>query len=116
MTFATRDEYRHVVERIAKRTRKDEAAVARVGLGLAEPEQALGYRLHAGEALYRWVLRHPNLSFVGGMLVATAAALAALFWLAGPAARSAVLLVVLFALLPANDIAVNFVNQLVTVL
>ena len=139
MTFATRDEYRHVVERVARRTRKDEAAVARlvldlaraapesqperrhvgyylVGPGLAEPERALGYRQHASEALYRWVLRHPNWSFVGGMLLATAGALAALFWFAGPAARLAWLPVALLALLPANDIAVNFVNQLVTVL
>src|SRR6185312_13789779 len=35
MTFATRDWYRHVVERIAKRTGRDEAVVARLAVELA---------------------------------------------------------------------------------
>ncbi len=35
MTFATRDRYRHVVERIAKRTGRDEAAVAGLARELA---------------------------------------------------------------------------------
>jgi hypothetical protein len=35
MTFATRDRYRHVVERIAKRTGRDEAAVAREAVGMS---------------------------------------------------------------------------------
>ncbi len=35
MTFATRDEYRHAVERIARRTRKSEEAVARRAIELA---------------------------------------------------------------------------------
>ncbi len=139
MTFATRDEYRHVVERIAKRTRRSEESVAReavelarasaaaaarrghvgyylVDRGLGGLEATLGYRPRAGEAVPRWVLRHPNSVFVGGMLSATAAALAALFWLAGAEARTAWLAVALIALLPANDLAVSLVNQLVTVL
>ena len=37
MTFETRDQYRHVVERIAKRTRKDERAVAQMAVDLAVP-------------------------------------------------------------------------------
>jgi cellobiose phosphorylase len=139
MTFATRDDYRHVVERIAKRTRRDEAGVARaaVGLaaeaakagtdprrghvgffladrGLAELERATGYRSPPGEALHRWALRHPNAVFVGGIVVGTAVATAAALWLAGAEARAAWLAVVLFALLPANDMAVNVMNQLVT--
>ncbi|MGH7517708.1 MAG: GH36-type glycosyl hydrolase domain-containing protein [Gemmatimonadales bacterium] len=139
MTFATRDQYRHVVERIAKRTGGDEAGVARaaVGLalaaardtadprrshvgfylvdrGLAELEQKTGYRSPPAEALHRWVLRHPNVVFVGGIVVGTAVAVGAALWLAGAEARTAWLAVVLFALLPANDIAVNVMNQLVT--
>ena len=35
MTFATRDQYRHVVERIARRTRRPEEAVARRAIELA---------------------------------------------------------------------------------
>ncbi len=140
MTFATRDWYRHVVERIAKRTRRPEEVVAlravelaraarerdsatsrqaHVGFylideGLADLERATGYRPRTGEAVYRWVRRHPNTLFVGGVLSVTVAALAALFWLGGAPAWAAWLPLLLLGLIPANDIAVNVVNQLVT--
>ena len=141
MTFATRDRYRHVVERIAKRTRRSEQSVARLAVecarkaaeteranprrhhvgyyliddGLAELERATGYRPAMGEALHRWVRRHPNIVFVGGVLALTAAALAALLWLGGAPARAAWLpLLLLLGLIPANDIAVSLANQLVT--
>ncbi|MDQ3696751.1 MAG: hypothetical protein M3373_01820, partial [Gemmatimonadota bacterium] len=140
MTFATRDRYRHVVEAIAKRTGRHEEAVARsavdlaqAGLadptrdqryahvgyylvddGLADVERANGYRPSAGESVHRWILRHPNAVFVGGLLFGTGAALAAVLWLAGADAWTAWLLVVLLALIPATDIAVSLVNQLVT--
>ena len=132
MTFATRDQYRHVVERIARRSERDEATVARnaielaraapsngaaeadrrrhvgyylVDEGLAELERLTSYRPPAGLRLYRWALRHPNVVFVGGVLAGTVAALLAVFWLAGPEARAAWPLVLLFAFIPANDIA-----------
>jgi cyclic beta-1,2-glucan synthetase len=135
MTFATRDHYRHVVERIAKRTGRDEAAVAREAIGLSTAagemrarhvgyflvdeglphlESATGYRPPAWPRILRWATRHPNVVFVGGVLLGTFVALAALLWLAGPAALPAWPLVLLVALLPANDIAVSTVNQLVT--
>jgi cyclic beta-1,2-glucan synthetase len=140
MTFATRDTYRHVVERIVKRTGRSETEVAgraielaRAGDATAEPrrshvgfylvdrgraelEAATGYRPGAGEALYRWMLRHPNPVFFGGLTGATLAVLAAILWLAGPDVRAVWLAVSLLALLPAADIAVHLVNQLVTVL
>jgi cellobiose phosphorylase len=139
MTFATRDAYRHVVERIAKRTNGDEPGVARLAVDFAraaaaaneEPrrshvgfylvdegrpllERKTAYRSPPAEALHRWVLRHPNVVFVGGILLGTVVAVAAALWLAGPEARAAGLVAVLFVLLPANDIAVNVMNQLVT--
>ncbi|MGH7497427.1 MAG: GH36-type glycosyl hydrolase domain-containing protein [Gemmatimonadales bacterium] len=140
MTFTTRDHYRHVVERTAKRTglREDVAAARAVDLarratsvdaddrrrghvgfylvdeGLAELERITGYRATPREIAHRWVLRHPNVVFVGGIALGTVVALALLFWLAGPAARPAWLAVLLFALIPANDIAVSVLNQLVT--
>jgi len=40
MTFATRDRYRHAVERIARRTRRGEADVARAAIALAAPHGA----------------------------------------------------------------------------
>jgi cyclic beta-1,2-glucan synthetase len=142
MTFATRDRYRHVVERIARRTGLAEEAVAAAAVeaaraggedgggsgpplrshvgwhlvdeGAAALEAATGYRAGPGEALHRLALRHPNLVFVGGAAAGTLAALAAVLWLAGPQARAAWPLVLLLALVPAGDIAIGVVNQLVT--
>ena len=140
MTFATRDRYRHTVERIAKTIRLTEEAVAkkaiecaRAGLerhpedqrrahvgyylvdqGLEELERLVQYRVGKLEAVDRWVRKHPNVVFVGGILLLTIAALAAVLWLGGAPARSAWPWVLLIALLPAADIAVNVVNQLVT--
>ncbi|HJU90283.1 MAG TPA: glucoamylase family protein [Gemmatimonadaceae bacterium] len=144
MTFETRDRYRHVVERIAKGTRRDEETVARrvvelataasvqmsgtdadqsrrahvgyylVDDGIVDMERALGYRASAGLALHRWVLRHPNLVFVGGGIAVTVLAVAAVFALAGSEARSAWLALLALALLPAMDVAVSVVNQFVT--
>ena len=139
MTFATRDRYRHAVERIAKRTGRSEDGVARQAIecaravadaggdarqshigyyliddGLPQLEQATGYRSAPLEAVERWVRRHPNVVFVGGVICGTVAALAAVLWLGGPAVRAHWLPVLLLALLPAADIAVNVMNQLVT--
>jgi cyclic beta-1,2-glucan synthetase len=141
MMFATRDQYRHVVERIARRSRRDEATVARDALelaqaapsngtgeadrrrhvgyylvdeGLPELERITGYRPPAGLRLYRWALRHPNVVFVGGVLAGTLAAILAVLWLAGPEARAAWPVVLLFAFIPANDIGVTAMNQLLT--
>ena len=51
MTFATRDQYRHVVEAIASRTRMDEATIAYEAIALARRgarliEQALSNALY----------------------------------------------------------------------
>jgi cellobiose phosphorylase len=142
MTFATRDRYRHVVENMARRTRKPETAVAELAIecarhgaalhpgaarhahvgyylvdeGVAELERLTGYRPHIREGLYRWVHRHPDVVFVGGVAAATAGALAALVWLGGAGVRAEWLAALLLAFIPANDIAVNVVNQLVTAL
>ncbi len=140
MTFDTRDRYRHAVERIAKRTRRLEEAVARsalecaragaepdpvdprrrhvgyylIGPGLLDLERTTGYRPTLAEAVDRWVRQHPNVVFVGGVLTATLGALAAVLWLGGTPARQNWLAVLLLGLIPATDIAVNLVNQLVT--
>ena len=106
MTFVTRDQYRHVVERIARRserrrghrgaqspsswpaprrpTARAEADRRRhvgyylVDEGLAQLERLTGYR-PAGRphGCIGWALRHPNVVFVGGVLAGTVAALLA---------------------------------------
>src|SRR6185503_8450282 len=140
MTFATRDRYRHAVERIARGGGRGESEVARAAVALAaaasrdgaaadprrghvgywlvdggrgELERAQGYRPGARERVHQRVLRHPDAVFVGGIVSGTAAALAAVLWLAGPPARGSLplaLAVALVALLPAADIAVGVVN------
>ncbi|MEP7382015.1 MAG: glucoamylase family protein, partial [Gemmatimonadota bacterium] len=141
-TFATRDHYRHVVESIAKRRRLSEFDVANVVLdmardaskahgveardahvgyflvdrGLSELEEATDYLPTIGDRLVRIMRHHPNVVFLGGMVAGTAAALAALVWLAGPAAWISLPLVLLIALIPANDLAVHALNDVLTAL
>ena len=140
MTFATRDRYRHVIERVAKRTGHDEVWLAEwvvelakhgaarhagdtrsdhvgyylVDDGLRQLEDKAEYTTTPGEQLHRWVRAHPNIVFVGGVAVATVGALAIVLALAGPSVGRLWPLVMLFAFIPANDIAVSLVNQLVT--
>jgi len=109
MTFNARDRYRHVVERLAKRTERNEAAVAELAVtladrqpvegparrrrhvgywlideGLTELEAAVGYRPRLGERLHRAVVRHPNAVYFPAIALIALATLAALFSLAGP--------------------------------
>ncbi|MEP6762823.1 MAG: glucoamylase family protein [Gemmatimonadaceae bacterium] len=140
MTFTTRDRYRHVVERIAKRTGNDEVWVAEwavelaklslkresedqrqghvgfylVDAGIAELERKSKYETTIGEALYRYIRRHPTRVFVGAMTLATIGAIVAVLKLGGTNANMAWFLIVAVTLIPANDIAVSLINQLVT--
>src|SRR5690606_37399984 len=84
--------------------------------GLGALEAATRYTPGVRERFHRWVLRNANAVFFGGIIAGTVIALIALFWLAGPTSRSAWLAVLLLALIPANDIAVNVMSQLVTTL
>ena len=82
--------------------------------GAGQLEALTGFRPRPGLALLRWALRHPNVVFGGGVLVGTLAALWALLWLAGWPDPGTWPLVLLLALIPANNIAVSTVNQLIT--
>ncbi len=141
-TFATRDHYRHVVESIAKRRSLSESDVANVVLdmardasklhgsrareahvgyylvdrGLSELEEATDYLPPIGDRILRALRRHPNIVFLGGVLAGTAAALGALLWLAGGVTWGALPLVLLVALIPANDLAVHALNDALTAL
>ncbi len=142
MTFGTRDHYRHVVERLARRTEHAEEDVARMAVDLARAasndhgledvrshvgyylvddglralEAATGYRPRAREAVHRWVLRHPDAAFATSLLTGIVAALAAVLWLVGPAARGVWIPILLLALLPASHVVIAVVDQLVTAL
>jgi cyclic beta-1,2-glucan synthetase len=99
MEFATRDRYRHVIERISKRTRTNELKVAQKSVELAEQaaanqtsdevraenhvgfylvdegvvqlEHSFGYRPRLGENLRRYVLHHATGAYLGMLAVLT---------------------------------------------
>ena len=142
LTFATRDAYRHVVERIAKKTGHRESSVAQwavdlcqrpigatidgtdtrnthvgyflVDDGVRDLERIAGYSPTPGERVERAVRTHPNVVFVGGLIACTILAVLAVVGLVAPDARASLWLILLFAFLPALDISVTVLNQLVT--
>ncbi|HET9634933.1 MAG TPA: glucoamylase family protein [Gemmatimonadaceae bacterium] len=139
MTFGTRDHYRHVVEHIAKRVKKPEEEIAAevVSLAqLADPgdarhahvgfflvdkgrrvlEQRVGYTPPPGEWIYRWIQRHPNTLYFGGITVFTMMAMAVLLEVAEQAPVWVQALLSLLALVPASEIGISVINQLITLL
>ncbi len=103
MDFATRDRYRHVVERIARRSGKSERAVAQQALqsahaskednpgdsrrshigyylvarGVHQLRAATGYKSRLGETLSRFLRAHPTRVYVGSIISLTALGLVA---------------------------------------
>ncbi|MBK6459169.1 MAG: carbohydrate-binding protein [Gemmatimonadetes bacterium] len=138
MTFATRDRYRHAVERIAKRSGHREASVAQWAIDLARAhlgdprlahvgyyliddglptlERMAGYPPTLGERLVRRCHDRPNLVLLGGIALSTALAVLAIVLLVDAPARGALWLVLLVAFFPALDVAVHALNQLLTAL
>jgi cyclic beta-1,2-glucan synthetase len=139
MTFAARDRYRHEIERLAKRTERDEAKVAEAAIqlagreadegsarrrrhvgywlidhGIEELEAAVGYVPRWGERLRRACLRHPTTVYFPGIVVLTLTVLALGLALAGPIGVGGALIVLALGIIPASEIAVSAVNQLVT--
>ncbi|MEP6920109.1 MAG: glucoamylase family protein [bacterium] len=142
MEFASRDRYRHVIERISKRTKVPELQVAEAAVELASTvaaavkeknpaahvgyylidggltllESKFAYRPRAGERLRRWCCRHPSLAYLGAFAVLTSLIvtllLAALY-------RSGAEWLLLGATLPiaviiASDLALSILNWDVT--
>jgi len=140
MLFGTRDHYRHVVEHVAKETKKPEEDIANIALGLTvqghghgderkahvgyylidegrlELEAATGYSPPAGERLYRWTQRNATTLYFGGISVATVLLMTLVFAVVPEVTPVETLAVLLLSLLPANEIAISIVNQLVTLL
>lgn len=143
MTRATRDRYRHAVERIAKGANLDETAVAQgaveasrddaairgdararhvgyhlVGDGRGGFERACGFRADAGTRLREQVLKHPAAWYFGGLAIALGVAVATSvtplrFAAPGEVGLGWLAVAVGLALLPAADAAVAIVHQLV---
>ena len=142
MSFQTRDRYRHVIERIAKRTGADELEVARGALRLAadaraqqpqetgrahvgnylvgddvvQLEQVFRYRPKPRERVVRSVLRHPSFFYLGTLALITALIVAALCYMAyqGGASQTVLVCLALLSLIPASDLALSVLNWDVT--
>jgi len=139
MSFGTRDHYRHIVENLSKRTKLSEEDVASGALGLAavsgrkeiaheshigyylvsdgryELEREIGYVPSILERIYRWTQHNPNTVYFGSIIIATVGTLAAMFSVVRPIAADSIV-IFLLALLPASEIGIGVVNQVVTML
>ncbi|MDQ3474735.1 MAG: hypothetical protein M3447_13470, partial [Acidobacteriota bacterium] len=142
MEFASRDRYRHVVERISKRVDVSELKVAEAAVKLAEQaaanvgddersahvgyyfiddglpqlEGVFNYRPRLGESLTRWCFRHPTLAYLGTLSLLTALIVASLSLRMYRHGGSTAIIVatILLALIPASDIALSILNWDVT--
>ena len=144
MDFATRDRYRHVVEKIAKQSRLTEGEVAErairlahegaarngdddrtahvgfylIDKGLRELERTAATRLSASETLTRAAGRYPLLVYLGAITLITLFLTGGLLMRAQASGWPDVALVLLgvLALLSTSQLAVALVNWLATLL
>ena len=134
MEFASRDRYRHVIERISKRTRANELEIAQTAVTLAGeakqdgPQKHVGYYLidegvtllekHYGyqprpiERLRRFLLRHATGTFLGIVAILTILLLTLLLTAMNSYGVDWPFLVItaLLALIPASDLAITVLN------
>jgi cyclic beta-1,2-glucan synthetase len=144
MDFATRDRYRHVIEKIARRAKSPEQDVARRALelarrsqhsasddrrrahvgyylvdrGRAQLEEEVRYRARWSERFFRSALGHPTGSYLGTLAVATALFLAPflLYAFFSGASTLALIAIGLLLIVPISDFVLSVLNLNVTVL
>ena len=143
MEFATRDRYRHAIERISKRTRGEELEIARKAVdlarnagnetetqrdrathvgyfliddGLQQLETAFAYRPRPVERVRRFLLRHATATYLGALTCLTLLIISLLtsFMFAAGASAPLLVVTVLLAVVPATDLAVSVLNWDVT--
>jgi cyclic beta-1,2-glucan synthetase len=141
MEFATRDWYRHVVERISKGAKKNEPDVAHaalrlaqsaregsedpshahvgyflIGKGVARLEAETGYHPTIGERLLRAIEQHAARFYLGTITLLTVLVVLALsvavFHAHGSIFKA--LIAVLLSLIPASDLVVSIINWDIT--
>jgi cyclic beta-1,2-glucan synthetase len=142
MDFATRDRYRHAIERIARRARASELDVARrvvelaqqaherdpqdlalahvgcylIGNGLPELEHEFKSRPSVSSHARRTALKHPTLIYFGVLALLTGLILTLLVLIADRAGATpfGVIAIALLALIPAADLAISVLNWGIT--
>jgi cyclic beta-1,2-glucan synthetase len=135
MEFASRDRYRHVIERISKRTHTDELDVAQAAIefaahadgksraqrhvgyflidsGLTQLETRFNYQPSATERLRRFLLRHGTATYLGLVAVVTFLIMTLLLYFMYRYGVGWPMLAVtaLLALVPASDLAITVLN------
>ncbi len=141
MDFATRDCYRHNIERIAKRTDSDEKIVARRAVefsagqpndqrknhigyflntdeGVVELEQSFGYSPTWREHFVRFLRRRPTVFYLLSIAALEFTFLAALVDFAAQMPNFSVwafIFTVVLAIIPASELAITLVNRFVNV-
>src|SRR5262245_61690744 len=141
MDFVSRDRYRHVIERLSKRTKKNEPEIARavfrlaemagksgeetshqhvgyflIGDGRALLEKEIGYRSRFGERLRRYTQRHATGFYLGSLSAFTLLLLATIgtAMIAAGGATAIILLGLVFSLAPASELALSLLNWIIT--
>ncbi|HZM91203.1 MAG TPA: carbohydrate-binding protein, partial [Blastocatellia bacterium] len=142
MDFATRDRYRHVIEKIGKRSQSTEQEVARRALelalascqssvsdrrrahvgyylvdrGRAQLEAEVGYRARLSERFLKSILRHPTGSYLGTTAVMTALFITSFLLYASISGAPPATLIALALLLivPISDFVLAAINLDVT--
>ncbi|HEU5459074.1 MAG TPA: hypothetical protein VFU83_01215, partial [Pyrinomonadaceae bacterium] len=134
MNFASRDRYRHVVERISKRTRASELKIAQAAVDLATnttdkgPKNHVGYYLiddgltlletsfnyqsRSSERLRRFLLRHETAAYLGTLAALTLLLIAFLLYAMYRygAGWQFLILTAILGLIPASDLALTALN------
>ena len=135
MEFASRDRYRHVIERISKRTRASELEIAEAAVNLAAQtkaqsgpkkhvgyylidtgltllENSFGYQPRTGERLRRFLLRHSTGTYLGTLTFITLLIMSLLLYMmyAHDAVWQLLVVTALLALIPASDLALTVLN------
>src|SRR5215213_8173128 len=135
MEFASRDRYRHVVERIGKRTRTNELDIAQAAIdlaagagensraqrhvgyylidaGLTQLETKFRYQPRTGERFRRFLLQHGTATYLGTLVVMTVLVMTLLLYIMyGYGVGWPLLIVTGFvALIPASDLATTVLN------
>ncbi len=135
MEFASRDRYRHVIERISKRTHFSELKIAQAAIdlaakadenlrpqrhvgyylidaGLQQIESTFGYQPRSTERLRRFLLNHATGTYLGTLTLMTLLILSLLlyFMYRNGAGWLFMLITASLALIPASDLAVTVLN------
>jgi len=141
MDFATRDRYRHVIERISKGAKKSETEIARAAVRMAEEARSTGedpshahvgyfliaagvarleaetsYRPRLSERVRRAIERHATFAYLGTLILLTTLVVGFAMVTAWFAQPSVVMVVIaaLVSLIPASDLALSVLNWDIT--